>query len=532
MAHPPATRSEVESIARDLGLHFDDADAAFFQKLLAPVAATPALLDALPDELPEVHTPRTPGVRPPPEENPFGAWYVKTRIEGAAKGPLAGRSVALKDNVLVAGVPMMNGTTLLEGYVPPIDATIVTRILDAGATIAGKAVCESWCFSGGSHTSDSGPVRNPRDPSRSAGGSSSGSAALVAAGEVDMAIGCDQGGSIRVPAAFCGVVGMKPTHGLVPYTGILSLEPTIDHAGPITRDVADNAALLQAIAGPDGIDARQAGVRTDDYAAALGRGAEGLRIGVLREGFGGPNAEPDVDAAVRAAAQRFGRLGAKVEEISVPIHAMAAALFFPIQQSGATFLFHADGCALGREDLFVPSLADRLRGWRERADALPDTVKYLLLVTEWLRRRHGFRYYAKAMNLVRRVRAAYDDALSRVDLLVLPTTPMKAPPLPPADASREAWIEAAFAPPANTMAFDFTHHPALSVPCGISEGLPVGMMLVGRPWEEATLYRAAHAFEDADAEGPTRRAGRPGRGLTARGKARGRSARSRGARRR
>jgi amidase len=499
MAFQPPTSIEIESIAQELGLHFDAADTAFFQKLLVPFAATPSLLDAVPDELPPVRHPRTPGVRPPPEENPLGAWYVKTRIEGAAKGPLAGRTVALKDNVLVAGVPMMNGTTLLEGYVPPVDATIVTRILDAGATITGKAVCESWCFSGGSHTSDTGPVRNPRDPSRTAGGSSSGSAALVAAGEVDMAIGCDQGGSIRVPASFCGVVGMKPTHGLVPYSGILSLEPTIDHAGPITRSVADNALLLQAIAGPDGIDPRQAGARTDDYSAALGRGAEGLRIGVLREGLAHPGSEADVLAAVRAAAERFARLGAKVEEVSVPMHPMAAALVFPIQQSGAFLLFRADGCTLGQPDLFVPGLADRLRSWRERADSLPDTVKFLLLGTELLRRRHGFRYWAKAMNVVRRVRAVYDQALARVDLLLLPTTPMKAPRLPPPGAAREASIEAAFAPPANTMIFDFTHHPALSVPCGESQGLPIGMMLVGRHWEEATLYRAAHAFENSAA---------------------------------
>jgi amidase len=518
--HPP-TLAEIESIARELGLHLESADAASFHGLLGAFGASGALLDALPDDFPPVRYARTPGVRPPPEENPLGAWYVKTRIEGAPAGPLAGRTVALKDNVLVAGVPMMNGTTLLEGYVPPLDATVVTRILDAGGVIAGKAVCESWCFSGGSHTADTGPVRNPRDPARSAGGSSSGSAALVAAGEVEMAIGCDQGGSIRVPASFCGVVGMKPTHGLVPYTGILSLEPSIDHAGPITRNVADNALLLGVIAGPDGLDPRQAAAHADDYLEALGRGAEGLRIGALREGFGHPNAEPDVDACVRAAAERFARLGAKVEEVSLPLHAIAQALVFPVQQSGAFLLFHADGCALGQEGLCVPSLVDRLRAWRERADALPDTVKLLLLGTELLRRRHGFRYYAKAVNFVRRLRAAYDELLGRVDVLVMPTTPMKATPLPPPGAPREAVIQAAFSPPANTMVFDHTHHPALSIPCGESEGLPVGMMLVGRRFEEATLYRAAQAFEAASAG-----AGRPrqaGRGADPRG-AGGRSA--------
>jgi amidase len=292
---------------------------------------------------------------------------------------------------------------------------------------------------------------------------------------------------------------MKPTHGLVPYTGILSLDPTIDHAGPITRTVADNALLLQAIAGPDGFDPRQAGVRTDDYLDGLERGADGLRIGVLREGFGRHNAEPDVDEAVRAAAARFARLGAKVEEVSVPLHPLAAALTFPVFQSGALLLFHADGCALGHEDLCVPSLVDRLHAWRERPHALPDTVKYLLLATELLRKRHGFRYWAKAMNFVRRARAAYDDVLGGVDLFLLPTTPMKATPLPLPGGPREAAIEASFAPTANTQIFDHTHHPALSVPCGESQGLPIGMMLVGRRFEEATLYRAAHAFEQTPA---------------------------------
>ena len=159
-------------------------------------------------------------VRPRPEENRLGAWAWRVRIEGASSGPLVGRTVAIKDNVAVAGVPMHNGTALLDGYVPDEDATVVERVLDAGGTILGKAVCESLCFSGGSHTADSGPVRNPYDPARSTGGSSTGSAALVAAGEVDMAIGGDQGGSVRIPSCWSGIYGLKPTWGLVPYTGV------------------------------------------------------------------------------------------------------------------------------------------------------------------------------------------------------------------------------------------------------------------------------------------------------------------------
>ena len=337
-------------------------------------------------------------------------------------------------------------------------------------------------------------MRNPHDPTRSAGGSSSGSGALVAAGEVDLAIGGDQGGSIRMPASFCGIVGMKPTHGLVPYTGILSLEPTIDHTGPMTATVADNALLLEVIAGPDGFDSRQQDVRTAAYTEALGQNCEGLRLGLLQEGFGQAGAEEDVEASVRAAAARFETLGAKVADVSVPLHRFAAALTGPIFQSAMATVFLTDGTGTGREDLFIPSFVDRQRSWRERADELPETVKTMLLASEVLRRRYGWRYYAKAMNQMRRLRAAYDAVLQEFDILLMPTTPMKATPLPPPDATREVSIAAAFAPIGNTAQFDHTHHPALSVPCGTSQGLPVGLMLVGRPWEESTLYRAASAI--------------------------------------
>jgi len=217
---------------------------------------------------------------------------------------------------------MMVGAQLLEGYVPEVDATVVERILDAGGEIAGKAVCEYYCVSGGSHTSSTGPVHNPRKRGYTTGGSSSGSAALVATGEVDMAIGGDQAGSIRIPASHCGIVGLKPTFGLVPYTGIGLLEITIDTCGPMTANVRDNALLLEVIAGPDGLDTRQRGVAAGRYTEALAGGVEGMRIAVIKEGFGHPNSEPDVDAHVRDAARRFAKLGAIVEEVSVPTHAL------------------------------------------------------------------------------------------------------------------------------------------------------------------------------------------------------------------
>ncbi|MBI4609643.1 MAG: amidase [Candidatus Rokubacteria bacterium] len=407
--------------------------------------------------------------------------------------------MAIKDNVCVAGIPMMNGSNVLEGFVPDQDATIVTRILDAGGEIAGKAVCEHLCFSGGSHTSDTGPVLNPHDPKRSAGGSSSGSAALVVAGECDMAMGGDQGGSIRIPSSYSGAFGLKPTNGLVPYTGIFPIELTLDHTGPIARSAADCALLLEVIAGPDGLDPRQsAGVRVETYTRALTGDARGLRIGIVREGFGWPGAsEPDVDKMVRDAAQRLTRAGATVEEISVPLHRDGIHIWNAIAVEGATNLMVRDNCmgTKWKGHYVTPLMEFYARARRARANDLSETVKLVVLLGQYMQDNYHGRYYAKAQNLGRTLRAAYDEALRQVDLLVMPTTPMKATLLPPPNASREEYVARALEMIPNTCPFDVTGHPAMNVPAGMSGGLPVGMMLLGRHWEDGTVLRAAHAFE-------------------------------------
>src|ERR671933_624411 len=305
-------------IADQYGFEIPADRLATFRALVGHSLASYGRLDELVEPTLPVSYPRRPGQRPAPEDNPLGAWYWKSEIRGATAGPLAGKTVAIKDNVCVAGVPMMNGTVALEGYVPEVDATIVTRILDAGGTILGKAVCESLCFSGGSHTSDTGPVRNPANPDHTTGGSSSGSAALVAAGEVDLAIGGDQGGSVRIPSSWCGIYGLKPTWGLVPYTGAFPIEASLDHLGPMARSTRDVALLLSVLVGPDGLDPRQhAALRPADYLGALTGDLAGLRLAVVREGFDHQGlSEPDVDEAVMQAARAFERLGAKVEEVS------------------------------------------------------------------------------------------------------------------------------------------------------------------------------------------------------------------------
>ncbi len=492
------TPDQLRAIAEYCGLALTDADVTSFRGLMQGSVDAYNAVAAMPDEVPVVKYPRTPGYRPEAEENPRNAWYRKSTVKGAAHGKLKGKVVALKDNIMLAGVPMMNGSSTLEGFVPDFDATIVTRMLDAGADIAGKVHCESFCMSGGSHTNSTGPVHNPHKMGYSAGGSSSGSAVVVALGEVDMAIGGDQGGSIRMPASFSGIYGMKPTWGLVPYTGIMPIEIFIDHTGPMTANVADNALLLEVLAGDDGYDPRIKLPKVQDYTKALGAGVKGLKIGVVKEGFEQAGAEAAVNESVKEAAKRFRSLGASVEEVSIPMHMLAPAIWTPIGTEGMTqTMMFGDGYGLSRSDLYSTSLMDFHRGWRAKADSLSETTKMMLMFGTYINNNFGPRYYGKALNISRRLTAAYDKALKTYDLLLMPTTPMKATPLPAPGAGREEQIGRAFEMLTNTAPFDITHHPAMSLPCGLADGLPVGLMLVGRHFDESMIYRAAHAFEQS-----------------------------------
>ncbi len=490
------TLDQMRDIVRSFDMSMSDGEIQSFLDLMEPTLAAYDRVDALRDAPPTVKYPRTPGTRPGAGENPMNAWYIKCEILGAPGGRLSGKTVALKDNVCLAGVPMMNGASTLEGFTPDLDATIVTRMLDEGATIAGKAHCEYFCLSGGSHTNASGPVHNPWKIGHTAGGSSSGSGALVGAGEVDMAIGGDQGGSIRIPASFSGCYGMKPTHGLVPYTGVMPIEPTIDHTGPMTGNVSDNALLLEVIAGADGLDPRQYKPRVDEYTKALGRGAGGLRIGVVQEGFGLDSSEPGVDAKVRAAAERFRAMGATVEDVSIPMHSDGLAIWTPVALEGATnTMMKGNGFGTSWKGLYVTSLLDAHANWRARADELSHSLKITMMIGEYMLKHHRGHYFAKSQNLARQLTAAYDDALGRYDLLLMPTLPMVAPPIPGPDAPLSLYIQRAFEMIPNTAPFDITGHPSMSIPCGLSDGLPVGLMLTGKHYDESAIYRAAHAFE-------------------------------------
>ncbi|HEY2635784.1 MAG TPA: amidase [Solirubrobacteraceae bacterium] len=502
----PPSSQELVRIAETFGMRLEGAELEQLTELAAGAVAAYARLDELEPPSRAVGRSAT-GHRPEGEENVANAWTWRCSIREAEAGPLAGVRVAVKDNVCLAGVPMLNGSPIMEGFVPSEDATVVTRLLAAGAEIVGKTAVPAFCFDGGGVTGWPKPEPlNPHDASRLPGSSSNGSAVAVATGQADMALGGDQGGSVRLPSSWSGTVGHKPTWGLVPYTGAFPIELTLDHLGPITRSAGDCARMLDVIAGDDGLDPRTRGTVTASYAAALdGADPAGLRVGVLTEGFDWPDAsEPDVDESVRNAAAALQRAGAHVREVSVPMHRDGLAIWNAIATEGATELMVAgDSMGTNWRGHYTLDLLDFYgQARRRRADAFSPTVKLTVLLGRYVSEHHHHRYYAKAQNLSMELASRYDAALEECDVLLMPTTAMKAQPRPADDAPLAEVIAAALGNLHNTAVFDATGHPAISVPCAISEGLPVGLMLVGRQFDDATVLRAADAFEQVRGELP------------------------------
>lgn len=493
----PPTEEDLAALAQSFGLKLSKSDLQGLARLSAAMTPAYECMERQKPSHVEARYPRDAGRPPEAAANPFNAWAWITEIRGKSNGPLRGRRLAIKDNIEVAGVPMRNGSSLLNGYTPDQDATVVTRILDAGGIIVGKTVCEDLCFSGSSHTSTPAAVLNPHDPTRSAGGSSSGNAAAIAAGDITMAVGGDQGGSVRTPASWCGIVGLKPTHGLVPYTGAFSIEPSFDHLGPMGRTVSDVALLLSVIAGPDGFDPRQQNVTVQDYMSALSEPVEGLRIAVLTEGFGRPESDPASDAVVRSALEAMSSAGAIVEDVTLPMHIDA-------YQIGSVAIFEGAAEFLFSKNLLAPDLngyyPERLsthwaKAWRKNPDALPAIGKFALLFGAHMQQANQGSSFARAQNLRRTIRAAYDGILDRYDVVAMPTLPFPAPRLPDSDATLEQVIAAGLDMEGNTAPFDASGHPAISVPCGLCRGLPVGLMFVGRHFDERKVLRAAASFE-------------------------------------
>ncbi|MFB6280509.1 MAG: amidase family protein [Haloferacaceae archaeon] len=507
----PPSAERIRDLAERLSLGLSDADAAAFADLVGDRMGAFERLEELSDG------PGAPGGRPGDPggartdpggaagDDPYNAFVTRCEVPGAADGPLAGVTVGVKDNIAVAGVEMTCGSRVFAGYRPRRDATVVTRLLAAGATVVGKTAMDDMAVSGTGGVTPTDPVLNPRDPAHLAGGSSGGSAAAVVAGDVDLALGTDQAGSVRLPAAWCGCVGLKPTHGLVPYTGVAPLGHTYDHVGVLTRTVEGCARALSVLAGPDGRDPRQAGgggatgASPAAYADAPDRGADDLAVGVLEEGFVGE--EPPIDAAVRdrVAGLGEGTDGPAVRDVSVPLHADGPAVWLGIVPETIATLARESGVGHhvgGRYD------TDYLRAFARlaeaRGDRFPPTMKFVLLLGAYVRDEYRGYYHAVARNLARDLRAAYDRALDDVDVLALPTTPVTAyeacEGLDGPELVERAYVGRRVV---NTAPFNVTGHPAVSVPCGTVDGLPVGLMLVGRRGADATVLRAAAAVERA-----------------------------------
>ncbi|XP_030828704.1 uncharacterized protein LOC115918304 [Strongylocentrotus purpuratus] len=493
------TLAQVKDIAKDLGFQYEDDDIQKYKAIIGESIDSINSVEHLVEPRLPTRYPRLPGYRPKQQDNPYNAWYWRCEIQGASGGKLAGKRVAIKDNAAVAGVPMMNGCHALEGFTPDFDATVVTRILDEGGSIAGKTVCENLCLSGSSYTAAKGPVMNPHDTTRSSGGSSSGSAVVVLAGDVDMAIGSDQGGSIRMPAAWTGIVGLKPTYGLVPYTGVWSIEPSFDHIGPMARTVHDCAQLLEVIAGYDhGNDHRQCQhITVPEYIKELeGSSVSGIRIGLLEEGLNNPKADSAVSGIVENLVNKLSMFGASIGRISVPLHLKAPGIWNCIAEGVFETTVRHGGVGSGHPG-FYPSgfINESGKMFKSRPNDISDHMKLALMKAEYLKKNYHGQVYGRGRNLTILLREAYEKALEEVDIIAMPTIPFTATKLLSKDDPICEYHRRASEVNVNTHPFNLTGHPALSVNAGFLEGLPVGLMLVGRHNDELTIFKVAQAVE-------------------------------------
>ncbi|ELY44173.1 Asp-tRNA(Asn)/Glu-tRNA(Gln) amidotransferase subunit GatA [Natronorubrum bangense] len=427
-------------------------------------------------------------------------------IDGADDGPLAGTTVAVKDNISTEGVRTTCGSRMLEEYVPPYDATVISRLKEAGATIVGKANMDEFGMGTTTETSYFGSTDNPAAPGHVPGGSSGGSAAAVAAGEADVALGSDTGGSIRCPAAFCGVVGIKPTYGLVSRYGLVAYGNSLEQIGPFGETVEDAAQLLDVIAGSDerdattreaprasdsrAGDAREAPTDGDSsYADAATGDVDGLKIGIpteLVEGADEGVVETFWDAVADLEAQ-----GAETQDVSLPAVEHAVEAYYVIAMSEASSnLARFDGVRYGHD-------ADADGNWNEafaqtREDGFGDEVKRrILLGTYALSAGYHDKYYKKAQDARAWVKQDFDEALAEVDVLASPTMPV--PPFELGESLDDPLQM--YLADANTVPVNLADLPAISVPAGETDGLPVGLQLVGPAFGEARLIRAASALE-------------------------------------
>ena len=406
---------------------------------------------------------------------------------------LAGVPIAVKDVFTTKDVRTTAGSKILDNFIAPYDATIVTRLEQAGAIVLGKTNCDEFAMGSSNENSGFHPVHNPRDLSRVPGGSSGGSAAAVAAGTAVASIGSDTGGSIRQPAAFCGVVGFMPTYGRISRYGLIAFASSLDHPGPFAKTVKDTAILLEAVAGRDPMDSTSADVPVPTYCEYVGQPVDGMKVGVPMEYFD-EGLDPDVRAAVEIGIQELKNAGAKIVPVSLPHTQYAIPTYYVIATAEASSnLARYDGVRYGLRSSEGKTLSEMYRRTRD-AGFGTEVKRRIMLGTYVLSAGYYDAYYLKAQRVRSLLARDFDEVFAHVDVIVTPTTPTPAFKLgEKADDPLAMYLADIF-----TVTADLVGIPGISIPCGTSrEGLPIGMQILGKHFDEATVLRVAHVAEHA-----------------------------------
>jgi len=437
--------------------------------------------------------------RPIAKEDPLNAIVHWCKVASTTSGILDGLTITVKDSIAVAGVPQTAGFSGLANHIPSEHATIVGRLLSNGASINATTNMDAFGMAATGESSSYGRTLNPIDHNRLSGGSSSGAAASLTYLEVDAAIGTDQGGSIRIPASWSGCIGLKPTFGLVPYTGIAGIDQSLDHVGPLTRDTVTMSKILQVTAGYDPGDPRQRPRQIDDYVSNLDRlasGFAGLRIGVVAEGFAsGRSEELATSTATRAAIERIRSLGATVTDVSIPVFKETGGIGMTISLEGMAAILRDNGQNYGLSGQYDPEFVNSLKkALNSSIEELSPQLKVALLAGTYMHETWGGERYARARRLQPTVGAAFEQIFKEFDVLAMPATPYSAP-FPYTGNKVDEMIKASWDNLRNTLPFNVSGHPSISLPLAEVDGLPVGVMFTAPYFRDDLLLQVSHACE-------------------------------------